>query len=1152
MNRLFFAVCVVFSLCIAGCPPAERPDVGPAVSAGPSAEEQAARELFRARGIEVPETRMTPVEAARAQRLDLALIREAIAEAKAISDADRQRLEGGADSGAGAAPMQADEAPAGGAPRAIPERPAAEPPPPSPSPASIEEKKAEMPAEMKAVMEPKPSPMKEDAVECDKMKRKAEKAEEGEAPRTVLRKVVAQPREAKILVRDEDGKLTPLLGRELRLVAYLEGPRARTVVDAVFENRSSNRLEGTFYFPLPADASPVGFGMFSAAIPIDAARAFERGLSLPRLPEDSSAGGPEAYAPASAGKPGGPDWQRRQEARVVEQKRARQVYEEVVRQQIDPALLEWSGGNTFQARVFPIEPSSLKRVVLVYEQTLPFDGQHLRYTFPLPDRATPHPATARVHLDERGGKPAAVAMGKDARLVVPTGRKLGQWTVWDLVQEGQGGALSVACTPPAGGRQVIQGADPGGLAGRAFFARLRADFDTGAGQPTGRALFVVDSSLSAEDGQAYALQSAMLEAILSRDTSIRDYAIMLFDVRPRWLHAPGWRPNTPENRQASLSELRKVYLEGATHFDGVLADLDRNAAWLTGGEKPPLAFLLSDGQITWGQAQAARLLDRHPAARALRWICYRFGENAVNQDLFDLLTRETAGRTVTVLSAEEVPAAAAAHRKAAAELVGVEVQGAAVADLTVAGAPRLLFPGQDLLVAGRILDAGQGAKLVVKAALAGKPLRYELDLPAGRDGRLAARAFGELYTRRLLALDDPRLDRMIVALSQHYLLANARASLLVLEDERAYEAYAIADEIVDLRDLEKLRRQEEDKRLEKLAGLDLDAAPELARQLVRALADAGEKLAAPLAPQPLLDQPLAGGEQRVQAEIDYRAARKADKMDVMVYDAVARARALAGDTLGAVRALSCTVELRPADAEAARLVGYGLLALGQFEPAAELFERVRLRRPFEGQVYLEEALALDGAGRLAEAARRYEIVLAKSWPRHESEVKTVAGYHYARLLQALLRDRGLPAELGDQIRGRLKLLGTDVGSQEIDYQLTTHWSTDNIDIDLWVIEPDGTRCYYSHRDTALGGKLHWDITDGLGPELYHMRKATTGEYLVLVHYYGNNSPRLAVPTSLLLVCDRDVFGPEDRYTRRFQMRMLPKQDAVLELRRERL
>lgn len=55
---------------------------------------------------------------------------------------------------------------------------------------------------------------------------------------------------------------------------------------------------------------------------------------------------------------------------------------------------------------------------------------------------------------------------------------------------------------------------------------------------------------------------------------------------------------------------------------------------------------------------------------------------------------------------------------------------------------------------------------------------------------------------------------------------------------------------------------------------------------------------------------------------------------------------------------------------------------------------------------------------------------------------------------------------------------------------------------------------------------------------------------VLIHYYGNNSARLSVPTSVLLVRDRDCFGPEDGYTRRFQMRLLPDSQAVLRLRQE--
>ena len=87
---------------------------------------------------------------------------------------------------------------------------------------------------------------------------------------------------------------------------------ARTVIEESFENHTATVLEGVFYFPLPADASISGFGMWI---------------------------GNELV-----------------EADVVEKQRAREIYETILRERRDPGLLEWTGGNLFKARVFPIVP----------------------------------------------------------------------------------------------------------------------------------------------------------------------------------------------------------------------------------------------------------------------------------------------------------------------------------------------------------------------------------------------------------------------------------------------------------------------------------------------------------------------------------------------------------------------------------------------------------------------------------------------------------------------------------------------------------------------------------------------------------------------------------------------------------------------------
>ncbi|NRD60897.1 DUF2135 domain-containing protein [Corallococcus exiguus] len=979
-----------------------------------------------------------------------------------------------------------------------------------------------------------------------------------EAPKPVLPRVEAAPRAAKVLVMGDDGRYQPLKTRSVRVVTYIQGSRARTVVDHLFENDSGRSLEGTFYYPLPGGATVAGFALYSGAVAVDSPSLFQSSDLLPPLGDDSTESERlVASAPPSA-RGAKRSWGDIQEARVVEQKRAREVYEDVVRRNVDPALLEWSGASTFSARVFPLPPKSLKRVVIAYEQTLLFDGTRLRYTWPLPpDAGKELRVTARVHVDPRQASEITVQPEPGAK-----GRKVEAWQVYDFPKLAGDGALGVALTPRGEDADVLVGADDAGLPGRAFHARVRLPerLTSGAeGPPTGRAVLVVDTSLSAEDGNAWAIQAATLRALLEKDATLKEYAVLLFDVRPRWLHGPGFRTNDAANRQASFAELERVFLEGASHVDGALDELDRaGREWLkpsAAGERVT-AFLLSDGNITWGQSRVDALLSRHPCVESLRWVTYRFGEAAVNTELFDALARSSGGRVVTVLSATEVDAAAKAHRAASVVLSRVSVVGADVKDLVVAGRPRLVFPGQELQVAGRLPGKGEAALEVVTQAGTGSERTLRIPLPVDEDSAFAPRAWAELFVSQLVSLDDERLDRMIVALSQHYRLANARASMLVLESEGDYTRYAVRDEQVDLANLESLRRREEDQRRDKLLGIALDEVPAEGRAVVARLAEQ-KGMPALLRRQPLKDAPYAGGDERLQAEVAYRKARQENRDDVMIYEAVARRRAFSGDTWGAVRALSSPVELRPRDAEALRLVGYGLLALGQYPAAAELFEHVRLSRPFEAQAFLEEALALDAAGRYSEAARNYEIVLARPWKRHAEEMRTVASFHYARMLAGLERQPRL-AEVASVLRARRAgLRGPDgegmfADARPIDYQLTTHWNSDSTDIDLWVIEPDGEKCFYQHKETSLGGQLYWDITDGLGPELYHARKAAPGPYHVLVHYYGNRSSRYVVPTALLLVSDRNVFTADDMAQRRFQVRILPNTNARLLLRREEL
>ncbi|HDC92941.1 MAG TPA: VWA domain-containing protein, partial [Candidatus Acetothermia bacterium] len=71
------------------------------------------------------------------------------------------------------------------------------------------------------------------------------------------------------------------------------------------------------------------------------------------------------------------------EGEVLPADRAREIYLDYLRQHRDPALLEYVGRDTFQARVFPIPLGGTRRIELEYTELLTPEGGVYRYRYPL-------------------------------------------------------------------------------------------------------------------------------------------------------------------------------------------------------------------------------------------------------------------------------------------------------------------------------------------------------------------------------------------------------------------------------------------------------------------------------------------------------------------------------------------------------------------------------------------------------------------------------------------------------------------------------------------------------------------------------------------------------------------------------------------------
>lgn len=127
--------------------------------------------------------------------------------------------------------------------------------------------------------------------------------------------------------------------KSIKLDTKITGQIATTHVEQVFRNDTQYTLEGTYFFPIPETASITEFAIW------------ENGKKLV--------------------------------GEVRSREEARRIYDEIVRRQKDPGLLEYAGKDLFQASIFPIPPNSDKKLELTYTQVLKAENGTVNYRYPL-------------------------------------------------------------------------------------------------------------------------------------------------------------------------------------------------------------------------------------------------------------------------------------------------------------------------------------------------------------------------------------------------------------------------------------------------------------------------------------------------------------------------------------------------------------------------------------------------------------------------------------------------------------------------------------------------------------------------------------------------------------------------------------------------
>ena len=76
-----------------------------------------------------------------------------------------------------------------------------------------------------------------------------------------------------------------------------------------------------------------------------------------------------------------------------------------------------------------------------------------------------------------------------------------------------------------------------------------------------------------------------------------------------------------------------------------------------------------------------------------------------------------------------------------------------------------------------------------------------------------------------------------------------------------------------------------------------------------------------------------------------------------------------------------------------------------------------------------------------------------------------------------------------------------LGAGDHDLIVVLHWDSDDSDVDLHVVDPFGAVCNWRRPLVGTGGRLTADNMHGFGPDIFRLKQAEPGEYVIRVNYF---------------------------------------------------
>ncbi len=459
--------------------------------------------------------------------------------------------------------------------------------------------------------------------------------------------------------------------------------------------------------------------------------------------------------------------------------RARGVYEEIVRRQRDPALVEWMGSGMLRARIFPIQPGEDKTVVVRYQSVATREGDALR-----------------VDVRRSGD-----VMG-DIVLEYPNASAYGHvYSPTHALSARTSGHVRLVETRATGGDFTallsLRQADVAGLTvlthavrGDAGFAMLTITPPTGSARAAPRDLtFVLDVSGSMQ-GRKLEQAKAAGVALLATLRSIDRFRLIDFSTDVR-TYRDGWVDATPEHVRNARRHLEQLTAEGSTNISDALRVALQHDTRTVERERLPLVVFLTDGEPTVGERNPDAIAAIAASLRGAARVFTVGVGTGVNATLVEQLALQGRGTAHFVRDEEsvEAPVSLLARRLAEPVLTDVRItaHGVSLTRVMPSG-PMDVFAGQDLVVLARYAGSGD-AKIELQGRGPNGPVSWSTRARFADESRSnafvprlwAAQRIGWLAAEKRRNGGGTEVDGEIRMLGERYGIPTEFTSYLVVE-----------------------------------------------------------------------------------------------------------------------------------------------------------------------------------------------------------------------------------------------------------------------------------------------------------------------------------------------------------------------------------